>query len=107
MVDLTSAIKAYSSAASSATGAGAVGGGGDAKFISSGSSFGEMVQNAISDAVNQSHNAEKQIAAQVQGKAQLVDVATALSSAQASLETVVAVRDQVITAYQEIMRMGI
>ena len=44
---------------------------------------------------------------QVQGKADLVDVATAISSAQASLETVMAVRDQVISAYQEIMRMPI
>ena len=104
MVDLTSAIKAYTSAAGSATGAGA---GGEAKFISSGSSFGELVQNAINDAVQTSHTAEKQMAAQVQGKAQLVDVATSLAAAQSSLETVVAVRDQVITAYQEIMRMGI
>lgn len=104
MVDPSSVIKAYTSAQSAIGGGG---GGGDAKFISGGSSFGEMVQHAITDAVQTSHNAEKQMAAQVQGKAQLVDVATALSSAQASLETVVAVRDQVITAYQEIMRMGI
>ncbi|MDB5459349.1 MAG: fliE [Caulobacteraceae bacterium] len=104
MIDPSSVIKAYS-AAQNAAGAGATGG--EAKFISNGSSFGDLVQNAISDAVQTSHNAEKQMAAQVQGKAQLVDVATALSSAQASLETVMAVRDQVITAYQEIMRMGI
>ena len=102
MVDPSSVIKAYS-AAQNAVGAG----GGDAKFISSGSSFGDMVQSAITDAVKTSKNAETQMAAQVQGKAQLVDVATALSAAQSSLETVVAVRDQVITAYQEIMRMGI
>jgi flagellar hook-basal body complex protein FliE len=30
-----------------------------------------------------------------------------MSSAEASLETVIAVRDQVIAAYQEIMRMPI
>ena len=35
------------------------------------------------------------------------DVVTAVSSAEASLETVMAVRDQVIQAYQEIMRMPI
>jgi flagellar hook-basal body complex protein FliE len=44
---------------------------------------------------------------QVQGKAELIDVATAISAAEASLETVMAVRDQVISAYQEIMRMPI
>jgi flagellar hook-basal body complex protein FliE len=44
---------------------------------------------------------------QIQGKGSLIDVATAISSAQTSLETVMAVRDQVISAYQEIMRMSI
>jgi flagellar hook-basal body complex protein FliE len=47
------------------------------------------------------------MAAQVAGKAELIDVVTAISSAEASLETVMAVRDQVISAYQEIMRMPI
>jgi flagellar hook-basal body complex protein FliE len=45
--------------------------------------------------------------AQVQGKANLVDVVTAISSAQTSLQTVLAVRDQVIAAYQQIMQMPI
>jgi len=40
-------------------------------------------------------------------QAELVDVVTAVSAAQTSLETVMAVRDQVISAYQEIMRMPI
>jgi flagellar hook-basal body complex protein FliE len=47
------------------------------------------------------------MANQVQGKAQLVDVVTAVSAAQSSMETVMAIRDQVISAYQEIMRMPI
>jgi len=77
------------------------------KAISEGSNFGELVQNAINDAVNTSKHAEVQMGSQIQGKAALVDVATAISSAQTSLETVMAVRDQVISAYQEIMRMSI
>ena len=32
---------------------------------------------------------------------------TAISSAESSLETVIAVRDQVIQAYQEILRMPV
>ena len=72
-----------------------------------GTSFGELVQNAINDTVAQSKGAEAQIANQIQGKGSLIDVATSISSAQASLETVMAVRDQVISAYQEIMRMPI
>ena len=72
-----------------------------------GTSFGELVQSAINDTVAASKTAETQMAGQIQGKGSLIDVATAISSAQASLETVMAVRDQVISAYQEIMRMSI
>ncbi len=72
-----------------------------------GGGFGDMVKSAISDAMHASKHAETQIAKQVQGKAELIDVVTAISSAEASLETVMAVRDQVISAYQEIMRMPI
>ncbi len=73
----------------------------------SGSSFSQMVQGAIQDAVQTSKAAEGQMAAHVQGKAQLIDVVTAISSAEASLQTVMAVRDEVISAYQEIMHMTI
>jgi len=69
--------------------------------------FSEVLKNAMSDAVNSSKNAETQIAAQAQGKGDLVDTVTAIASAQASLDTVVAVRDQVISAYQQIMQMPI
>lgn len=69
--------------------------------------FGDLVKSAITDAVASSKHAERQMAAQVAGKAELVDVVTAISAAESSLETVMAVRDQVINAYQEIMRMPI
>ncbi|MBL8770751.1 MAG: flagellar hook-basal body complex protein FliE [Phenylobacterium sp.] len=69
--------------------------------------FGDLVKAAISDAFSASKTAETQMAAQVAGKAELIDVVTAISAAEASLETVMAVRDQVISAYQEIMRMPI
>ncbi|KRB46617.1 flagellar hook-basal body complex protein FliE [Phenylobacterium sp. Root700] len=69
--------------------------------------FGSMVKSAMNDVMHSTKKAETQIAAQVQGKAELIDVVTAISAAEASLETVMAVRDQVISAYQEIMRMPI
>ena len=72
-----------------------------------GGGFADMVRSAMSDAVKASKHAEHQMAAQVAGKAELVDVVTAISAAETSLETVMAVRDQVIAAYQEIMRMPI
>ncbi|NBX04163.1 MAG: flagellar hook-basal body complex protein FliE, partial [Alphaproteobacteria bacterium] len=41
------------------------------------------------------------------GKVDLTDLVTAVSSAELTLNTVVAVRDKVINAYQEIIRMPI
>jgi flagellar hook-basal body complex protein FliE len=72
-----------------------------------GADFGQMVNQAISQAVHDSRTAESTMAAQVQGKASLVDVATAISSAQTSLTTMIAVRDQMIASYQQIMNMSI
>ena len=72
-----------------------------------GMDFGAILKNAMGDVMHASKAAEMQITKQVQGKAELIDVATAISAAEASLETVMAVRDQVISAYQEIMRMPI
>ncbi|OYU70838.1 MAG: flagellar hook-basal body complex protein FliE [Alphaproteobacteria bacterium PA2] len=102
MMTALAAAKAYAAAGqtTSATSglAGAAEGGMD---------FGALVKNAMTDAMQASKNAETQIVNHTQGKAQLIDVATAISAAETSLETVMAVRDQVISAYQEIMRMPI
>jgi flagellar hook-basal body complex protein FliE len=72
-----------------------------------GPGFGDILKAAMGDTIQASRHAENQMAAQVQGKAELIDVVTAISAAEASLETVMAVRDQVISAYQEILRMPI
>lgn len=69
--------------------------------------FGQMVSQVVNQAVSDSRSAEAQISAQVQGKASLVDVVTAISSAQTSLSTMIAVRDQMIASYQQIMNMQI
>jgi flagellar hook-basal body complex protein FliE len=72
-----------------------------------GGGFADMLKQVMGEAVGSSKQAEQAMSAQVQGKAELIDVVTAISSAEASMETVMAVRDQVINAYQEIMRMPI
>jgi flagellar hook-basal body complex protein FliE len=71
----------------------------------SGPSFGDLVTHAMTDVVSSSRKAETLMTAQTQGKADMVDVVTAVASAQASLSTMMAVRDQVISAYQQIMSM--
>ena len=72
-----------------------------------GPNFGQVLNQAMNQVVTDSRTAEAQMTAQVQGKASLVDVVTALSSAQTSLSTMIAVRNQMITSYQQIMNMQI
>ena len=69
--------------------------------------FGQLLTGAMNDITQTGKMAEKQMLAHANGRAELVDVVTAVASAQTSLETAMAVRDQVIAAYQEIMRMPI
>ena len=73
----------------------------------SGLDFGNMVTSAIADTTGAVANAEQMSAAAAAGEAELLDVVTAVSAAEISLETVVAVRGEVVRAYQEILRMPI
>jgi flagellar hook-basal body complex protein FliE len=102
MITPLAAAKAYASAQSTA----GVGGGSPVEGAG-GSPFADMLKGVMEQATQSSKAAETQMAAQVQGKAELIDVVTSVAAAEASLETVLAVRDQVIAAYQEIMRMPI
>jgi len=94
------AARAYSAIQGAEMPASPVGGAGQ-------SGFADMLTSVMGDMTATSRAAETQMASAVQGQGSLIDVVTAVSSAEASLETVMAVRDQVIQAYQEIMRMPI
>jgi flagellar hook-basal body complex protein FliE len=104
MMTALAAAKAYANVQKAA---GVDPGMGGSEVAPAGGGFADILKSAMTDAMKASKNAETQMANQVQGKAQLVDVVTAVSSAQSSLETVLAIRDQVIGAYQEIMKMPI
>lgn len=109
MITALAAAKAYAATQKGGgidPGLGSIGSLGGSQAPQSGG-FGDILKSAMTDAVQASKQAEHQMAAQVAGKTELVDVVTAISAAEASLETVMAVRDQVISAYQEIMRMPI
>lgn len=72
-----------------------------------GGGFGDMLNSAITSVQNAGTGAEQAITNATLGKGDMVDVVTAVAAAEASLQSVVAVRDQVIKAYQDIMRMPI
>ena len=70
-------------------------------------SFANLVEDALArtqDNLNVASNAASSVAT---GDANLVDVVTSISAAEVSLETAIAVRNRMIEAYQEIMRMPI
>lgn len=69
--------------------------------------FGAMVDNLVSNAADSLRSAEAASAAQVAGKGDLIDVVTAIGAAETALDTVIAVRDKVVNAYTDIMRMQI
>jgi flagellar hook-basal body complex protein FliE len=97
-IDIASALRAYSSAPKP-TG---IEGGDDA-----GGGFGAALAGVLDDAMKSTKAGEQAMAASASGKAELVDVVTAVSNAETSLETVIALRDRMISAYQDIMRMPV
>jgi flagellar hook-basal body complex protein FliE len=69
--------------------------------------FSAMVKDAVSDVVQQGRASEQKSLSMASGKTDVVDVVTAVAETEMALETLVSVRDRVITAYEEIMRMPI
>jgi flagellar hook-basal body complex protein FliE len=72
-----------------------------------GPGFGDILNSAVGSISQAGATAEGAITNAAMGRADLVDVVTAVAAAEATLETVIAVRDEVIKAYQDIMRMPI
>ena len=72
-----------------------------------GGNFSDFLSGAIKDSINTIRQGEHAATAQVQGKANLVDVVQSVNAAELTLDTVVAVRDKVVAAYQSIMNMPI
>jgi flagellar hook-basal body complex protein FliE len=72
-----------------------------------GAGFGDFLTGALKDAVGTMKTGEQMAAQQVAGKADVVNVVSAVNQAEMTLDTVMAVRDKVIQAYQTVMQMPI
>lgn len=70
-------------------------------------SFTSVLKEAMTAVSEAGHKSDAQTRAVVNGKANMVDVVTAVSETEVAIDAVVAVRDKVIAAYEEIMRMPI
>ncbi|MBO6543408.1 MAG: flagellar hook-basal body complex protein FliE [Alphaproteobacteria bacterium] len=98
------AMNAYATAARQV----AQGAAGDAASSAGGGpAFGDLLRGVVDNMATAGVNAQEQAVSAIGGKGDVVDMVTAISEAEATLQTVVAVRDNVITAYQEILKMPI
>lgn len=105
-VNASAALQAYLNAARTATGSG-VGGVDSAATGEGGNNFADLVSQSLGDMLTQTRAGEQAIADTATGKGNLIDVVTAIAQAETTLETIVAIRDRVISAYQEVMKMPI
>jgi flagellar hook-basal body complex protein FliE len=108
-VNPSAAVTAYQQALNRATEPATGDGEDDGVKVGSagGVSFTDMLRSAVeagSDTMTKSENVGLQAVGQ---KADIVDVVTAVNAAEVTLQTVVSVRDRMVQAYQEIMRMPI
>jgi flagellar hook-basal body complex protein FliE len=74
---------------------------------SGGQSFGALVKEAVDALSKATHNADAQTQSAAVGKANIVDVVTAVAESEVAIDALVSVRDKVIAAYEEIMKMPI
>jgi flagellar hook-basal body complex protein FliE len=70
-------------------------------------SFGSVMTQALEQAVQTGHTADDQAMQALSGGGNLTQVVTALSHAEMTLQAATAIRDRVVQAYQDIMKMPI
>ena len=72
-----------------------------------GADFGKLLSDQLQGVMDAGKKSDQMSLDLLNGKANVVDVVTAISQTQLAMESMVAVRDKVISAYEEIMRMPI
>lgn len=74
---------------------------------STGPSFGDMLKEAVGGVLDAGRKSDSQTVAMASGKANVMDVVTAVAETDVAVSTLVSVRDKVIAAYEDIMKMAI
>jgi flagellar hook-basal body complex protein FliE len=69
--------------------------------------FGATLQRAMQGAVDNLHAADAKTMTALTGGGNLTEVVTALARAELTLQSATAVRDRIVQAYQDIMKMPI
>jgi len=72
-----------------------------------GPSFSAVLKDAIGSVMEAGRKSDAQTMAMASGKANVMDVVTAVADTDVAVSTLVSVRDKVIQAYEDIMKMTI
>jgi flagellar hook-basal body complex protein FliE len=72
-----------------------------------GPSFSSLLKEAVGSVVDAGRKSDAQTVAMTSGKANVMDVVTAVAETDVAVSTLVSVRDRVIQSYEDIMRMPI
>ena len=75
--------------------------------LNNGPGFSEMLSQSLNSVVEAGQAADQKSMQLVNGNANMVDVVTAIAETEVAIESMVAIRDRVISAYEAIMRMPI
>jgi flagellar hook-basal body complex protein FliE len=105
VVSVVAANAAYQAAARVAGGASEAAAAGATQLP--GGSFSDALASALKNATSTLHAGETAAAQGAAGVGDVVQVVNAVTAAELTLQTVVAIRDRVISAYQDIMKMPI
>ena len=102
-VSPSGAAQAYARVAGGGGAGGAGGGGADAAA----GGFGAALGRALEGVVQAGHQADAQAVKAINGGGNFTEVATAVARAELALQSAVTIRDKVVQAYQDVMRMPI
>jgi flagellar hook-basal body complex protein FliE len=72
-----------------------------------GPSFAALVKDAVGGVMESGRKSDAQTVAMAAGKANVMDVVTAVAETDVAVSTLVSVRDRVIQSYEDIMKMPI
>jgi flagellar hook-basal body complex protein FliE len=101
------AANAYASLARLTEGMSGLGKSAGAGASAGGPDFGAVLKEALGSVVEAGKKSDAQSQALAAGKSNMVDVVTAVAETEVAVDALVSVRDKVIQAYEEIMRMPI
>jgi len=80
---------------------------GAASPLGAGQGFGDLLKQSIEGAIDTQKSGEAASLGAMSGKTDINNVVQAVNNAEVTLQTVLAVRDKVLSAYTEIMHMTV